>query len=89
MSKVSTLPNIGNVIGEKLNKIGINSAEEFLSRDPYEVFEDLLRNVDPTLCRCALASIVGASKKEKWHLVMKEAVAKFESKHPKYRWKDC
>ena len=89
MSKVSTLPNIGKVIEGKLNAIGIDSAEEFLVRDPYVVFEELLRKVDPTLCRCALASIVGASKKEKWHLVMKEAVAKFEKKHPKYRWIDC
>ncbi len=89
MSKVSILPNIGKVIEGKLNTIGINSAEEFLSRDPYAVFEELLRKVDPTLCRCALASIVGASKKEKWHRVMKEAVAKFEKKHPKYRWENC
>jgi len=89
MSKVSTLPNIGKVIEGKLNRIGINSAEEFLTRDPYEVFEELLRKIDPTLCRCALASIVGASKKEKWHLVMKEAVEKFEKKHPKYQWENC
>lgn len=89
MSKVSTLPNIGKVIEGKLNKIGIDSAEEFLLRDPYVVFEELLRNVDPTLCRCALASIVGASKKEKWHLVMKEAVKNFEEKHPKYKWGPC
>ena len=89
MSNVSTLPNIGKVIEGKLNKIGIDSAEEFLARDPYMIFEELLRNVDPTLCRCALASIVGASKKEKWHLVMKEAVATFEKKHPKYRWENC
>jgi len=89
MTKVSTLPNIGKVIEGKLHKIGIDSAEEFLSRDPYIVFEELLRKVDPSLCRCALASIVGASKKEKWHIVMKEAVKTFEKKHPKYLWGPC
>lgn len=39
-------------------KIGITTPEEFLQRDPYEVFHELKTKVDHTLCRCALASIV-------------------------------
>ena len=89
MSDLTTLPNIGKVIAGKLQKIGIHSAEEFLARDPYEVFDTLLTKVDPTLCRCALASIIGAHKKAKWNLVMKEAVATFEKNHPNHTWINC
>jgi hypothetical protein len=86
--ELTALPNIGKVISGKLHKIGIKTAEEFLSRDPYQVFDELLKK-DKTLCRCALASIVGAHKGIKWNLVMKEAVAKFDKAHPRYKWGKC
>lgn len=63
MAELTTLINIGPVISKKLQKIGINTAEEFLKRDPYQVFEELLIRVDPTLCRCALGSIIGVQKR--------------------------
>ena len=89
MSKLTTLPNIGAITAKKLEKIGITTAEEFLARDPYQVFDELLTKVEPTLCRCALAGIIGAHKKVKWNLIMKEAVSKFESSHPKYKRVNC
>jgi len=42
MSKLSILPNLGKVTQEALHKIGINTADEFLARDPYEIFHELL-----------------------------------------------
>ena len=51
-----SLANIGAVTEKKLNRIGILSADDFLRRDPYQVFAELRQKVDPTLCRCALAS---------------------------------
>jgi len=59
---LSSLPNLGKVTIKKLEQIDIKTVEELLARDPYDIFEELLLKVDPTLCRCALAGIVGAKK---------------------------
>ena len=89
MSDLTSLPNIGKVIAGKLQKLGIKTAEDFLARDPYQVFDELLENADPTLCRCVLASIVGAHRGKKWNLEMKKVVAEFEKMHPNHRWGKC
>jgi len=86
---LQSLPNIGKVTAEKLQRIGIKSKEEFLARDPYQVFEELVAKVDPTLCRCALASIVGANMNVPWHVITKQAAKKYEHKHPDYKWGKC
>ena len=84
---LTALPNIGKVTAAKLREISIGTAEEFLARDPYEVFAALLEK-DPTLCRCALSGIVGAHRGLKWNLVMEEAVAEFSRRRPSHNWKD-
>ena len=84
-----SLQNIGKVLEEKLNRIGITSRKEFLKRDPYEVFDELKKKVDPTLCRCALASIVGAKKKAPWHKITKDAAREYEKRHPLHKWGPC
>ena len=84
-----SLPNIGRVTAGKLAAIGIRTKEEFLRRDPYEVFDELRRKVDPTLCRCALAGIVGASRGVAWHKVTKDSAKEFERRHPGHAWGLC
>ncbi|MCK7469724.1 MAG: helix-hairpin-helix domain-containing protein [Desulfomicrobium escambiense] len=70
--KLTDLPNIGKTTAAKLEKIGIKTAEDFLKRDPYDVFHELRTKVDKTLCRCALAGIVGAKTGEPWHKITKK-----------------
>lgn len=84
-----TLMNIGPVSEAKLRRIGISTAEEFLRRDPYDVFAALRRKVDPTLCRCALASIVGAKLGLPWHQVTKASAREYEKRHPGHVWGPC
>jgi hypothetical protein len=86
MSNLNTLPNLGKVTQEALQKIGINTAEEFLARDPYEIFHELLLKVDPTLCRSFLAGLVGASVSKKWNLVSREAAAEYSKRYPEHKW---
>jgi hypothetical protein len=86
---LTSLPNIGKTTAAHLNKIGISTKEQFLSRDPYEVFDELLKKADPTLCRSALAGIVGASKGVRWHLVSKESAREFAKRHPDHVWGKC
>ncbi|MCJ7587916.1 MAG: helix-hairpin-helix domain-containing protein [Candidatus Aminicenantes bacterium] len=83
------LPNIGKDTAAKLEKIGITTAEEFLARDPYLIFEKLRKKVDPTLCRCALAGIVGAKRGVRWHTITKQTAREYEKRHPRHRWGPC
>ncbi len=84
--KITTLRNIGPKIGDKLIKIGIKDAENFKKQDPYEVFDRMLIK-EPDLCRCALASIVGASVDVPWMKVHKKAAKEFGKKYPQHEWK--
>jgi hypothetical protein len=84
-----SLPNMGQVTAAKLAKIGIETKEEFLKRDPYELFDELRAKVDPTLCRCALAGIVGAKKGVAWHKITKDSAKEYEKRHPLHKWGPC
>ena len=86
---LESLPNIGKITAGKLRRIGITSKKEFLKRDPYKVFDELREKVDPTLCRCALAGIVGAKKGVPWHKITKDSAREYEKKHPKHVWGKC
>jgi DNA transformation protein len=77
-----SLPNIGKVTARKLEAIGIVTREQFLSLDPYEVFLRLKTEVDPTLCRCALACIIGAHAGIKWPQIRAEAAKEWELRFP-------
>lgn len=84
-----SLPNIGKVLDGRLREIGITTKREFLRRDPYKVFDELHEKVDPTLCRCTLASIVGARKGVRWHLITKDSAKEYEKKNPLHTWGKC
>jgi len=89
MDSLRRLTNIGPVTAKKLNQIGIFSKEDFLRRDPYEIFENLRQQVDPTLCRCALALIVGAKLGLPWHRITKTTAREYEKRHPGHVWGKC
>ena len=81
-SPLCKLPNIWPKIADNLIKIWIATPEEFLAQDPYEVFHQLKIRVDPSLCRCALAGIIGAHKGIRRNLIREEAVKTYEQRYP-------
>ena len=83
-----SLPNIGDAFAAKLGRVGITTKEEFLARDPYELYEEMLERIDPLLCRCALATLVGAKKGVRWHTITKQAAKEYQKRHPEHQWKD-
>ncbi len=89
VDSLESLPNIGSITADMLRRIGITSRQEFLKRDPYQVFDEMRKKVDPTLCRCALAGIVGAKKGVPWHKITKDSAREYEKKHPKHVWGTC
>jgi hypothetical protein len=88
-ASLRSLANIGPVTEKKLNAIGIFSKEDFLSRDPYDVFGELWSKVDPTLCRCALALVVGAKLGLPWYRITKTSAGEYEKRHPGHVWGKC
>jgi nucleotidyltransferase/DNA polymerase involved in DNA repair len=89
LGKLIDLPNIGKTTAAKLERIGIKTKEDFLKRDPYDVFHKLRKKVDPTLCRCALAGIVGAKTGQPWHVITKHTAEEYEKRHPRHKWGPC
>lgn len=87
-NRLTSLPNVGKIIAGKIEKTGIKTADDFLKSDPFEVFNNMLKKVDSTLCRCALASIVGAKTGVPWHKIHKEASIEFNKRYPNHEWKD-
>lgn len=86
---LTSLRNIGPTTARKLEQMGVRSAEDFLARDPYELFHTLKRKVDPTLCRCALAGLVGAKVNAPWHKVTKKSAQEYEKRYPGTNWGPC
>lgn len=87
--KLESLPNIGKAMASKLRLIGIEDRQAFLKQDPYEIYAQLLAKVDPSLCRCVLASVVGAKQGIKWHKITKQAAAEFQKRYPNHEWADA
>jgi hypothetical protein len=85
-SPLTKLLNIWPTSAEALKKIWITTPEEFLAHDPYEIFYQLKTKVDPTLCRCALAGIVGAKEGKKRNTLHKTAAKEFEKRYPDMQW---
>jgi nucleotidyltransferase/DNA polymerase involved in DNA repair len=88
-AKLTDLPNIGKVTAQKLNRIGIKDQRDFLKRDPYRIYERLLKEVDPTLCRCVLASLVGAKSGQRWHRITRQTAKEYKKRHPRHEWGPC
>ncbi len=86
--KLESLPNIGTKIAAKLRKINIKDVDDFMKRDPYEVFVELRIKDDPTLCRCALAALVGAQEGIVWHRIHKHSAEEFNKRYPEMKWKN-
>lgn len=85
---LTSLTNIGKVTASNLNKIGIQTKKEFLAADPYILFDQMIQKIDPAMCRCALASLVGAKDGIPWAAVHKKAGEEFVKRYPNHKWKN-
>ncbi len=83
--RLTDLPNINTEIASKLHKIGIRETEDFLSRDPYAIFEVMLQKIDPSMGKRDLASLVGAQQGCRWNNVLTEVTREYRMRQPKQR----
>jgi hypothetical protein len=84
--RLTDLKNISYETAGRLNKVGIRTAEEFLSGNPYDIFEAMLRKDPKTNKKRILASLVGAYKGTHWNSVFSEAQREYKMRRPDHLW---
>jgi len=71
MDSLSSLPNIGKTLEEKLIKVGINTPEELISIGSENVLIRI-REIDQSGCYNMLCALEGAIQGVRWHGLSKE-----------------
>jgi len=86
--RLTDLPNINLQTVSRLAKVGINSVDDLLNGDPYQIFDVMLHRVDPGLKRQDLVNLVGAYKGCHGNSVLGEAVREYKLRRPDHVWKE-
>ena len=71
MEKLRELPNIGQVMEERLAAVGINDVETFIKTGSKEAFIKL-RLLEGDTCFSSLCGLEGAIQGIRWHSLSKE-----------------
>lgn len=71
MGELSELPNIGKVLEEQLNDVGINTIDELIDIGSREAWLKI-REVDESACLNRLMALEGAVQNIRWHNLSQE-----------------
>ena len=66
MGELSKLPNIGKVVEEQLNDIGISTADELINIGSKEAWLKI-KEIDESACLNRLMALEGAIQNIRWH----------------------
>ena len=66
MGELSKLPNIGKVVEEQLNEVGINTVDELIDIGSKEAWLKI-KEVDDSACINRLIALEGAIQNIRWH----------------------
>lgn len=66
MGELSKLVNIGKVLEEQLNQVGINTTDELINIGSKEVWLKI-KEVDESACMNRLMALEGAIQNIRWH----------------------
>ena len=66
MGELSKLPNIGKVVDEQLNGVGINTVDELIDIGSKEAWLKI-KEVDDSVCINSLMALEGAIQNIRWH----------------------
>lgn len=70
-SELTSLPNIGKVVAEKLKEVGITTPDELRKVGAEQAFIRL-QTIDEGACLCMLQGLEGAVQGIRWHNLSKE-----------------
>lgn len=85
MGELQELLNIGPGVEGQLYLIGIKNKDDFLGREPVDIFDEMLK-INPTLPKPLLASLAGAKENVSWHLIYNDVIREYEKSHPGHVW---
>ena len=71
MGELSKLPNIGKVVEEQLNDIGISTADELINIGSKEAWLKI-KEIDESACLNRLMALEGAIQNIRWHNLSEE-----------------
>lgn len=71
LNELTSLPNIGKVVAEKLVQVGIASPEELIKTGSEQAFIRI-ETIDPTACLSMLQALEGAIQGMRWHHLSQE-----------------
>ena len=71
MGQLSKLPNIGKVLEEQLNDVGINTVDELIDIGSMEAWLKI-REIDDSACLNRLMALEGAIQNIRWHNLSQE-----------------
>ncbi|WP_312643355.1 TfoX/Sxy family protein [Hydrogenoanaerobacterium sp.] len=66
MGELSKLPNIGKVVEEQLNEVGIETAEQLKNTGSKQAWLNI-KAIDPSACLNRLCGLEGAIRGIRWH----------------------
>lgn len=71
LNELTSLPNIGKVVAEKLIQVGITSPEELIKTGSEQAFIRI-QTIDPNACMSMLQALEGAIQGMRWHDLPRE-----------------
>ena len=71
MDELTSLPNIGDVLSQKLTTAGINNYDDLVNIGSVEALLKI-GETDPTACYNMLYALEGAIRMIRWHSIPKE-----------------
>lgn len=78
--KLTELVNIGKYAEDKLQRVGITSAEELIAIGSFEAFKRV-RNIDPGACLSMFSALEGAVQGVRWHELSPEIKKRLKSEY--------
>ena len=71
MGELSNLPNIGKVVEEQLNDVGINTVDDLINIGSKEAWMKI-KEIDESACLNRLMALEGAIQNIRWHNLSQE-----------------
>ncbi|MFQ5923289.1 MAG: TfoX/Sxy family DNA transformation protein [Anaerolineales bacterium] len=80
MNELTDLPNIGEILAEKLYAIGVNSREDLVAKGSVEAVLEI-GEPDQSACYNMLYALEGAIRGVRWHAISKEERSMFKEEY--------
>ena len=85
MGELSKLPNIGKIVEEQLNEVGIKTVEQFLKIGSKQAWLKI-KGIDDSACINRLYGLEGAIQGIRWHNLSEEIKGELKEFYNTIKW---